>query len=433
VDVKTNSLTKTREAAEITAAADEVQPLIDKAYEDFRAQADIKGFRKGKAPLSIVKKMYGETIESEAITDIVNQLYNRAIAEKNLQPVGDPVLKDVNYKPEESFIFTVEYEVVPEITLQDYKKIPVEKPVQQVTDDMIRRELEGIRLNHAARSETDAVADAFHTLTVDIQELDDQGVAIIGKRSQDQTIDLFDERYEKDFIEPLKHAEKGGDYVVKFDHDHGEHRHSVHVKITVKKIEKLELPDIDDDFVKKHFKDKFQTADELREDIRSQLQNMFDEESTRTVRNKIADEIVKRHDFPVPEALIAKVFDQMLEDVKTRMPEQKLPGDFDRHAFEGEYYQQAEWQAKWSILREKLFEAEKIDVDDADIEKRAEKDAAQFRLAREQVLGFYKTNDQIRDRIMHDKLMENLESYAAVTETAVPTGTEEREPSRIIQ
>ncbi len=436
MDVQTKTITKTKEGADITATADEIKPHMNKAYEDFRAEAEIKGFRKGKAPLSLIKQMYGQAIESEAINEIVNHFYREAITEHNLKPVGDPVLKNVDYKPGGDFTFSVEYEVLPEIEFQEYKNIEIEKPVQKVTDDMIERELEGVRLNYATRSEVDSVTDKYHTLTVDIQELDDSGMAIIGKRSPDQTINLFDDRYEQDLVTPLLDAEKDGEYVIKYSHDHGEHQHDVHVKVTVKKIEKVTLPELNDDFVKEQFKGKFESAGELRDDIRKQLQTMFDQESSRIARNRIADEIVKRHDFPVPEALISKVFDQMIEDVKSRMPEQKLPPDFDRHAFEAEYYTQAEWQAKWSILRENLFETENIKIDEKDIEERAGKDAAQYGMGKDQVLGFYKSNHQVIDSIMHNKLMDVLESYAAITEKEVKPGEqkqEQQQKSRIIQ
>lgn len=434
MEVQTKTISKTKEGAEIKATAEEVKPHIDKAYEDFRAEAEIKGFRKGKAPLSMVKKMYGDAIESEAINELINHFYREAVSGHNLQPVGDPVLKNVDYKPDGDFSFTVEYETLPDVELQEYKDIEVEKPVQKVTNEMVDRELEGVRLNFATRSEVDSVTDEYHTLTVDIQELDEQGMAIIGKRSEDQTINLFDERYEKDFVAPLLNAEKGGEYVIKYEHDHGEHKHDVHVKIYVKKIEKVTLPELNDEFVKQQFQGKFSSADELREDIRKQLQAMSDQESARIARNQVADEIVKRHDFPIPEALITKVFDQMIEDVKSRMPEQKLPPDFDRNAFEAEYYTHAEWQAKWSILREKLFQAENIQVEEPDIEKQAEKDAAQYGIGKEQVASFYKTNPQIQDRIMHDKLMEALESKVTITEKEVKPGEQEQQQkSQIIQ
>ena len=97
MEVQTKQITKTKEGAEIRVPAIEIKPHFDKVYEDFRSKADIKGFRKGKAPRSLIQKMYGEAIESEAINDAINELYRKAMMEKNLQPVGDPVLKNVDY------------------------------------------------------------------------------------------------------------------------------------------------------------------------------------------------------------------------------------------------------------------------------------------------------------------------------------------------
>jgi trigger factor len=433
VEIQTKQITKTKEGAEITVPTREIKPHFDKVYEDFRAKAEIKGFRKGKAPRSLIQKMYGEAIESEAINEAINDLYRKAMLEKKLQPVGDPVLKNVDYKPDGDFTFAVEYEVLPQIELQDYKGIEVEKPIQKMSEEMIERELRGVRLNYATRSEVSTVTDEYHTLTVDIQELDEQGIAIIGKRTPNQTINLFDERYEKDLIDPLLNSEKDGEYVIKYSHNHGDHKHDVHIKVTVKKIEKVTLPELDDQFVKDTFKDKFESAAALREDIRKQIQAMFDQEGSRVVRDRIADEIVKRHDFPIPEALLTKVFDQMIEDVKSKMPDQKLPADFDRHAFEAEYYTHAEWQAKWSILRDKLFEAEDVKVEDNDIDERAARDAAQYGLGKDKVLQFYSSNQQVFDSIRHNKLMDVLESYAAITEKEVkPDDEKEQQQTKII-
>jgi trigger factor len=434
VEVQKRAISKTKEGADITARAEEVKPHIDRAYEDFRSKADLKGFRKGKAPLSLIKKMYGDAIENEAISDLVNHFYRQAMIDHDLKPVGEPELKKVDYNPGQDFTFTVEYEVLPEIELQEYKNIEVEKPVKTVTDDMVERELKAIRQNYATRSETDAVTDPYHVVTADVQDLDESGMPIIGKRQQDVAINLFDERYEKDFVAPLLNAEKDGEYVIGYEHDHGEHKHTVNIKVSVKKIEKLNLPEIDDAFVKEQFKDKFSSAEELESDIRNQLRSMFDQDASRTVRNKIADEIVNRHDFPVPEALIMKVFDQMIEEIKGRTQNRELPAEFDRDAFEAEYYTQAQWQAKWSVLREKLFEAEKIEIADSDIEAQAKRDAAMYGLGADQVLQYYKTSDQIRDKLMHDKLMEKLESYARITEKeAIAEGAEQKEEKRIIQ
>jgi trigger factor len=199
VDIQTKEISKIKQGADISASAEEVQPHIDRAFEDFRAKAEIKGFRKGKAPMSLIKKMYGPAIESEALGDAVNHFYKQAVLEHNLNAIGEPLLVDMDYKPGEKFSFSIEYEVLPDIELQDYSDIEVEKTVYTISEDQIDRELENLRVGKSTRTETDTVTDKFHVVTLDIQELDDDGIAIIGKRSQDVAIPLYETKYDAEF------------------------------------------------------------------------------------------------------------------------------------------------------------------------------------------------------------------------------------------
>jgi trigger factor len=416
VEIQTKEISKIKKGADISASAEEVQPHIDHAFEDFRSKAEIKGFRKGKAPMSLIKKMYGQAIESEALSDAVNHLYKQAVLEHNLNAISDPVLVDMDYKPGEKFSFSVEYEVLPDIELQEYSDIEVEKTVYRVTDDQVERELENLRVSKASREETDSVTDKYHVVILDIQELDDDGVAIIGKRSQDVSIPLYESKYDKEFISPLLSAGKDGEYVIKYGVDHGDHKHNIHVKVTVKKIEKLNLPDLTDEFVRDNIPDSHNTVDELRTYIRSHIQNLYGEESRRDVRNKIADELVKRYDFPIPESLLKSIFDEMIERIKQRSQNGNLPDDFDRHAFEAEYYTEAEWQAKWDIIRTHMIRGEHITASDEDVEALARKDAESFGMPAEQVLKYYNQNHSIRGKIENDKLMEKIESSVTIKE-----------------
>ncbi len=415
MEVQTRDITGVKKSADITASPEEIKPHIDQAFEKFRDKAEIKGFRKGKAPMSLIKKMYGPSIESDALGDIVNQLYKRAVDEHALKAIGEPVLVDMDYKPGEKFSFSVEYEVFPEIEIQEISDVKVEKQIYRVTEEQVEREIESIRVNNAVRSEAESVTDKFYTLTLDIQELDADGVAIIGKRSQDVVVQLYDPKYDKEFIEPHLSAVKEGEMLIRYNHDHGDHKHKVHVKTFVKRIEKLDLPELTDEFVKEKFPGKYSSVDELRSGIRERIQNLFDEQSSREVRNKIADELVKRHEFPIPETLLRSIFDEMIEQIKRRSQTGSLPPDFDRDGFEAEYYKEAEWQAKWDIIRTHLIEKEKFEIRESDIVELAQRDAAALGITAEQVLNYYKSNDSIVGKLENDKLMQKLESMISIT------------------
>jgi trigger factor len=416
VDIQTKEISKIKQGADISASVEEFQPHIDRAFDDFRAKAEIKGFRKGKAPMSLIKKMYGSAIESEALSDAVNHFYKQAVLEHNLNAIGEPVLVDMDYKPGEKFSFSIEYEILPDIELQYYSDIEVEKTVYPVTEEQVDRELENLRVSKSTRTETDTVTDKFHVVTLDIQELDDDGIAIIGKRSQDVAIPLYEAKYDKEFTTSLLSAAKDGEYVIKYSTDHGDHKHDIHVKVNVKKIEKLDLPELTDDYIRDNVPGSANSIEELRSYIHSRIRNIYDEEGNREVRNKIADELVKRHDIPIPQSLIKSVFDEMLERIKQRSPNGKLPDDFDRDGFEAEYYTEAEWQAKWDIIRTHMVREKKITVSDEDIEAMARRDAEAMGIPADQVLKYYRENQSIRNKVQHDKLMELLVSSVKIKE-----------------
>src|SRR5262249_49722682 len=145
----------------------------------------IKGFRRGKAPLDMVKKLHGEAIEHGALDALANDFYRTAVEERNIHPLGSPVLTDLDYKRGEQLRFRVKYEVKPVITLGVYKGIPVERTVHPVPEAEVNEEILRIRRANSTFAESATATDDEHVVTADIQQLDETGAPLIGKRSAD--------------------------------------------------------------------------------------------------------------------------------------------------------------------------------------------------------------------------------------------------------
>jgi FKBP-type peptidyl-prolyl cis-trans isomerase (trigger factor) len=122
------------------------------------------------------------------------------------------------------------------------------------------------------------------------------------------------------------------------------------------------------------------------------------------------------HDFQVPDSLTRAVLESLLQDMARQYPKKQLPDDFDYDRFGRENYAYAQAQAKWALLREELLKAESITVDDADLEKLAESEASTINVDKERLLQYYKSSDQVRDRLRSDKLMQRLISQATIIE-----------------
>jgi trigger factor len=416
VEVTVNSLTEVAREVEITATAADLAPHFEKAYQEQRKKIDIRGFRKGKAPLDLIKKLYGDLIENEALNDIATEFYRQAIKEKNLKPVGDPILVDMDYKPGESFRFKIKYDVRPVIELKNYKGVEVEKIVHTVTDAEVEDELLRLRRANATFEEVEKVTNEEHVVTADLQDLDENGAPTAAKKNEGVRFYLADEQLEQPFKDALKAAEKGAMYPVTFEHQHGDHNHKVKTHVTVKKVEKVILPELDDAFIMKVTKDKFKTVDEFRANVKTEMIAYWKSQSDRQVVNAVTAEILKRHEFQVPESMIHNVLEGLREELQNEQPDRKLPEDFDGEKFNERNREYATYQAKWALLREELLKAENITVSDEDLAKLAEEEAERIKIPKDRLISYYKSSEQIKERLIGDKLLKVLVDSAKIKE-----------------
>ncbi len=412
---------------EISVPAEELKPHFERKYKEYRPKVDIKGFRKGKAPLDIVVKLYGEMIEQDSLQEVATEFYKQAIKEKDLQPIGEPTLLTMDYKRGAALTFKIRYDVRPDITLKKYKGLKVTRPVHAVTDTDVEDEILRLRRMNAGLSEAEAVTGEEYVVTVDMQDLDEQGMPVIGKRTEDARFYLADEKLEEPFKEALKNAEKGSEHTVQFEHDHGDHKHSVRSRLSVKKVEKVDLPEFDDAFVAKITDGKTTSTATFTSDLRRDLEAYWKTKSDRAAVNTLTAELLKLHDFEVPESLVRAVTESLLKDVAGQYPNKELPPDFDFDKFWNENKAYAEAQAKWALLREELIKAEKIDVAEEDLVALAEREAPRINIDKDRLLEYYKTSDQVRDRLMGEKLLDALMATAKVQEVDDSSLSSEKE------
>jgi trigger factor len=416
VKVTVESLSDVLRIAEITATPEDLAPHFNKAYLEYRKKIEIRGFRKGKAPIDIVKKLYGDLIENDSLNEIATEFYRQAVKENDLKPIGEPTLVDMDYKHGESFRCKIQFDVRPQITIKEYKGIEVEKIVHTVTDDEVEKELTRLQRANATLEEVEAVSSPEHIVTATLQDLDETGAPLIGKKSENIRFYLADDQLEQPFKDALKEAKSHGEYNVQFEHKHNGHTHTVHTQIIVKKTEKVTLPALDDAFVARVTKNKFNSVDTLRSNIKEEIIAYWKEKSERQVINSLTAEIIRRHEFQVPESLIRSVLEGLLEEVKNEYPDKRLPAEFNDEKFREENRTYAIYQAKWALLREELIKAENVTVSEEDFEKLAEEESAKIKIPKDRLVNYYKSSDQIKDRLIGDKLLKLLVSSAKIKE-----------------
>lgn len=416
MDVTIHSISEVSKEVEISVESTEMQPHFDKAYLEYRPKVELKGFRKGKAPLELIKKLYGDVIEQETLSTVASELYRTVVQEKDLKPIGEPVITDMNYKKGEQFRFKVQYDIRPVVELKEYKGLKIERPVHTVTDSEVEEEILRLRKMNSTTKEVAAVTDPEHVITAQVQEMDKTGFPLIGKKSQDARFYLSDPQLEQPIKDALKAAARGEQYKVAFQHQHEDHTHDVNMQITATRIEKVLLPGFDDAFVKSITKDKVGSVEEFKKGLREDLASYWKEKNQRQTVNALVAEILRRHEFQVPESLTRSVLQGLLEDIKQQYPKKQLPADFDAEQFAQENRAYAIFQAKWALIREEIVKKEALTADDSDFLALAEREAPKIGIEKDRLITYYKSSEQVKDRIVGEKLIDFLLRNTTITD-----------------
>jgi trigger factor len=422
VQININTLSEVLQEAEILVSDTELQPHFNEAYTKERTRIEIKGFRKGKAPLAMVKRLYGETIEQNVLDSVANDFYRRAMDERSIRPIGRPSMIDMDYKRGESFRFKIQYEVRPEISLKKYKGVAVEKPVHPVSEDELDREILRLRRMNGTTEPSTSVTDEEFFVTCDVQELDPTGSPLIGRKGKDVRFYLAEETLSKDIKDTLRKAEVGGKYRAQLPKE-GDQA-AAEIDLIVTKIEKSIVPLFDDAFAARLTKGKVTTAEDFRSSIKTDLEKYWASWSERKLADAIIAEIVREHHFAIPESLVNSLLDSYIDDIKNRQKGGALPKDFDEEKFRSDSRGLAVWQAKWMLLKQRITEEEKIAISEAEIVALADEEAGKVGVDKERLREYYLRSDSTRERLLSRKIMEFLVAHAVVTDRIVDTPTE---------
>lgn len=416
MEVTINTISDCDREMIVNMTQEELQPHFEKAYREAAPNLEIKGFRRGKVPMPIIKKMFGPSIEYQTIEEITNETFRKEIEARSINPIGTPTIVNIDFKPGTPLTFKVKFEVKPEFELKDYTSITIEKYIHKTNEKEIQNEIERLRQMNATFEEAQKVEGDEFVVTADLIDFDEQGNPIPSSKREGMRIYLKEQQTEQEIKDALKEASVGDVKEVKFQHQHGDHTHNVHLQLTVKKIEKVILPPADDALAKKVSNEKFQTLEELKQNIHQDLDEFWKERSERRFESDLLNEIVQQYDFAVPESLVQSVIDTYIDDLKSQQPNRQLPKGFDEQRYRESVRGTAVWQAKWLLIKEQFIAKEKIEISDAEIEAIAETESAKLNIDKARLINFYKTSENALERLKYNRLIDILKQNVKIKE-----------------
>lgn len=375
---KTESIEKNRFELQFSVDKATFDAAVTKVYNKKAKNINVPGFRKGKAPRSIVEKMYGVGVFYEdAINDLIPEAYEAAIKEAALEVVGQPEF-DVVSLDDNGLVLSAKVYVKPEVEIKDYAGIEVEKTVEAVTDEDVAKEIELVRERNSREIEvTDRAAEMGDTAVIDFEGFCD-GVAFEGGKGTDYALKLGSGSFIPGFEEQVAgHSiDEEFDVNVTFPTEY----HAADLagkeavfKVKIHAITKVELPVLDDDFAKDV--SEFDTFDEYKADIKAKIEKRREAEADRAVEDKLMEALIEKLEADIPEPMFVEETENFVRDYDSRLRMQGLDlmtyfkyTGLDLDSLRAQMRPQAERQVKGRLALEKIAALEGIEATEEDIE-----------------------------------------------------------------
>lgn len=374
----------------------------------------IPGFRKGKVPLPMIKKMYGDALEYEASEKVANSIFWKVAQEKDLKPIGQPSMTDLKFEPEKDLTFKVKYETIPTLTVSGYKDLSFDIPEYVVSDEEIEKEIGYILNSNKVLEDADVIDSKQYIIDAEIILVEKDGEKISDAKPEKMQIDLSADGIAKEIVENANGKKVGESFNFSYKDEHKhkfedgtEETHSQEYKynVNISGIKKVVLPELNEELIKKVTKDKISTESELREEIKKDIQSYYDQRVEELTRAKLVNEILKSNDFIPPQTLVNNILEEYIKSEEEQAKKSKYP--FNREEAKTRLLKSAETEVKWYLIKNEILKKENITLTDDDLKELAEKDSEKTGIPVEKLLNYYKTSNQ-SEKTLDQKLFEFL-------------------------
>lgn len=388
----------------ITAPAAEVNAGYKKAVQKIADQANIPGFRKGKAPRAIIEMHYGkEAVKQEAFEIVANKAYSEALNQEKLIPVSDPKVEESTFEEGKDMELTIKVTLKPEPELGEYKGLHVEKKEVEVTDEQVDAQIKDMMGRDAKMvvAEEGAVIEKGDFAIIDFAGTVD-GEPFSGGEGKGYPLEVGSNSFIPGFEDQLVGLSKGDstDVEVTFPEDYfvkdlaGK---EAIFKVNIQDVNRKELPELNDEYVAS--KTEFKTVEDLRANYKERMQKAVEANAKAEYEHELIDLAVANAKFSVPEIMIEDKISQMVEEMKMSLESRKMSLDMymqytglDMAKIRENQRPVAEENVKTDLVLDAIAKAEDIQVDMADVDAEIAAISAQHGASPEEVKKIIKGN-----------------------------------------
>ena len=377
----------------IEISAEDFNKALLNAYKKEKNQIQIKGFRKGKAPMAVIERYYGEEVFFDtALNDILPDEMTAALEETKLELVDRPQVEIVSASKAEGAVLKATCTTKPEVSVSEYKGLKAPKVIDAVTDEVINEQIEAAR-KRQARIVTveDRAAQLDDEVVIDFEGFKD-GVAFDGGKGTDFPLTLGSGQFIPGFEDQVVGHKTGEDFEIEvtFPEDYqmkdlaGQ---KATFKITLKEIKAQELPEFDDEFVKDV--SEFETVDDAQ------------------FENYLFEQIIKNLEGEIPECMYDQRVEREISEFEARLAQNQMTLDLyfqytgmDREDLKATYRDRAENEVKLRLALESIVAKEGLTVEDSEVEEGLAKLAENNHISVDDVKRFISVDDYKMDLLV---------------------------------
>jgi len=402
LNVQVEEISSVKRKLHIVVPAGVVTEEFDRAYRELKRTARVKGFRPGKAPRSILERFYGDIVRREVMSRIVEETYSRSLEENGLIPVSQPQIEGQEIRSGEDFSYTALVEVKPQLQVSNYLGLEVEREEVRVTEAQVQARLDEIREMFARLvdlEEDRAVQEGDFVLVE--QTILMEGGGSEKRGPQEQMLEVRSGQLEEGVLKALIGLSVGGQAELprRFPQDHPDRglagKEGI-LRLGVKAIRRKVLPELDDAFAKRL--GEYQTLEELKARVRQELEEEEKRRIVSSMNQAIMDQLLKRHDFEVPEAMVEWQTQAMIRNARRRLAVHGMTleqAGVSPEQMRARFRDSAIRAVRSSLILEAIARQEGIEVGEEELEETFRSISAQTGRSLQQVREIYQDPDAL--------------------------------------
>lgn len=400
MSVQVENLEKNTAKLTIEVPAEKFEEAVQHSYNKNKGKFNIPGFRKGKAPFNMIKKMYGVGVFYEdAVDEVIDASYPDAAKESGLEIVSRPSISIEEIEEGKAFVYTAVVAVKPEVTLGEYKGVEVQKTKSEVTEEDIETEIKRAReKNSRLITVEDRGIEDGDQVTIDFDGSVD-GKRFEGGKAEDYPLTIGSHTFIDNFEEQLIGKRTGEECEVNVTFPAEYHVEELKnepavFKVKVKEIQRKELPEANDDFASEV--SDFDTMEEYKKDLTEKLQAEKIEAAKTADEDKVVAKVIENATMEIPDQMVEEQVNGMVNDYARRLESQGI--SFKQYVeitgmtaekIGEQMKPQAIKRIQTRLVLEAVVKAENIQADDAAVEEQFDKMAEDFKMDKEQIKGMF--------------------------------------------